>query len=447
MDDKRYVAAIEISSSKIILSVGILGADDKLTVIATEQDKGVEGVRYGVIQNLEDTSMRIQRLIDKIQKRPAIAPREIKGVFVGLSGRSVRSITVDVKKILPEDTEITDTILAELRSQALAKALDSSLEVVDAIPRMFKVGNIETISPKGSVGNSISATYDLVVCRPELKKNLQRSIPDKLGIRINGAMVTALSVGQLILSREEKRLGCMLVDMGAETTTVTIYKNGHLCYFATLPLGGRHITRDLTSIRGLLEEKAEEMKISSGDAIVRDTAYSVNIGGVKMRDVSNLVVARSEEIVANIVEQIRYANLKEADIAAGIVCIGGASRLRGILELLGNYSGLEVRRGALPNYITLPEGKAPGLEMIEVASVMYTGAINSSEPCLETPAREELPHTGIANPDDEERGGRRQKPERPSKGPSKIGSFWGKIGSGLSSMFGSSDEDDSDLID
>ncbi|MDE6681861.1 MAG: hypothetical protein K2J87_00365, partial [Muribaculaceae bacterium] len=275
MNEDRYVAAIEISSSKIIGVVGKLRPTNQLDIIACEQDHGVEGVRYGVIQNLEDTSLRIQHLLTKLQRRASVQPRQITGVYIGLSGRSMRSLITEVSKNLPDDTEITQEIIAGLRAQALKSAIDNSLEVVDAIPRIFKVGKTETTSPKGMIGNSIRGTYDLIVCRPELKRNLVRTLHDKLGIRINGAMVTALCTGQLILRSDEKNLGCMLVDMGAETTTVTIYRGGHLRYFATLPLGGRNITRDITSLH-ILEDKAEDLKKTSGDAIARDSVSSLN---------------------------------------------------------------------------------------------------------------------------------------------------------------------------
>lgn len=447
MNGDRYVAAIEICSSKIIVAVGTINSKGALTILAAEQNHGVEGVRYGVIQNPEYTSMRIQNLIDKIQKRPGIAPRKIENVFVGLSGRSVRSITTEVRQNLPEDTEITDAIINDLRAEALSQAVDSSLEIVDAIPRSFKVGNIDTETPKGSVGNSISATFELVVCRPELKKNLIRTITDKLGIKIAGAMVTALSVGQIVLTAEDKRLGCMLVDMGAETTTITIYKDGSLRYFATLPLGGRHITRDLTTL-SMLEEKAEDLKITSGDALARETPSSLNFNGVKMSDVSNYVVARSEEIIANIVEQISYAGLSEADLPGGIICIGGGSKLRGILELLGNQSGLEVRRGQLPNYITFADSKGATLEMIEVASVLYAGATNTDVESLVMPHSEELPENGpgISEIEEEEEGHKKgkQKEKKPRNG------FFTKFTEQVSKMFSvpdPEDEDESDLME
>lgn len=443
MSEERYIAAIEISSSKIIAAVGRTYGEGHLEVIAVEQEKGVDAVRYGIIQNLEETSVKAARIIDRLERRTGVAPKQIKGLFVGLSGRSLRSIPTEVQINLPDETEISEEILNRLRNDAMRTAIDNSLEVVDAVPRLYKVGKTETYSPKGIVGNFIQATYDLIVCRPELKRNLTRTISDKLGIRINGFIVTALATGQLILTPDEKRLGCMLVDMGAETTTVTIYRKGCLAYFATLPLGGRNITRDITSLN-VLEENAEDIKITSGNAIPRETQSSLNLNGVKLSDVSNLVVARSEEIVANIVEQMEYAGLKESDLPGGIICIGGGSRLQGMTDLIAQQSNLPVRKGKLPNYATIDETKATGHDMEEIVSVMYAGTTLSVTECLEEPERMELPPTGNPSPfpepieDDEV-----EKKQRKEKTRSFMTGFKNR----LAGIFGGPAEDNSDLIE
>ena len=443
MNEERYVAAIEISSSKIIASVGKMHADGRLDIIATEQERGVESVRYGIIQNLEETSMRITRVLDRLQLKPAIAPRVISSVFVGLSGRSLRSIRTEVELSLPDDTEINDPILKQMHDQAMNTAIDSSLEVVDAIPRVYYVGKSETRSPKGAVGNHIRAVFDLIVCRPELRRNLTRTLDDKIGISVCGFVVTALSTAQVILTSEQKRLGCMLLDMGAETTTVSIYKDGGLRYFATLPLGGRNITRDITSLN-VLEERAEEIKITMGNAVARDTASTLNMNGIRMADVSNLIVARSEEIVANIIEQLKYAGMKDKDLPAGIVCIGGGMRLNGMIELLERQIDLPVRKGMLPNYIRIDDLKATSAEVLQVASVLYSGAVDTDIQCLETPGAQDLPVTGEGN-EIEDNGD--QEYQRPAKRKKSGGGMWGKFHKRISEIFSGEGEDDSDLLE
>lgn len=447
MTEERYIAAIEISSSKIIGAVGRTGGNGGLEVIDVEFERGVDAVRYGIIQNLEETSLRIGRIIEKLERKPSVAPRKISGVFVGLSGRSLRSIEVEASMTLPHYTEITDEMLRSLKTDAERTKVDSSLKVIDAIPRTYFVDKRETPNPKGTLGSSLKGVFDLIVCRPELEKNVIRTLCDKLDIKIQGEVVTALACGHLILTPDEKRLGCMLVDMGAETTTVTIYTNAHLRYFVTIPLGGRNITRDLTSL-SLLEERAEEMKKTSGNAIASENRQSLNIGGIRQSDVSNLVVARSEEIVANIIEQLNYAGVSEKELPGGIIVIGGGSRLNGIMELLEKKSGMSVRHGQLPQYVSLSDGKGAGREIAELVSILYAGATKSDAVCLELPPqRGEMPANGVPNSPEEPRDIDRDN-ENDRRGDNPKGSgFWKKIGGKISTLFAPPDDsNDSELL-
>ncbi len=446
MNFNKYVAALEISSSKVI---GVIGTEEggHLNIIASDQEKSVESVRYGHIQNLEDTSNRVARVLARLERTPGVEPNRIVGVYVGLSGRSMRSIVTTVSLTLPEETEVNDEILDRLRQQALATSIDSSLTVVDAVARIYKVGTQETPNPKGVIGNRIEGTFDLIVCRPSLMRNIHRTLPEKLGIRVEGFVITALATANIVLTDEEKRLGCMMVDMGAETTSVSIYKGGCLRYFVTLPLGGRNITRDITTLHQL-EERSEEIKIQSGTAILRDTSSSLNIHGLKLADVHNLTVARAEEIVANVVEQIVYADMKEKDLPGGIVLVGGGAYLNGMNELLERQSGMSVRTGRLPAYIRFdaPGANQPGV--LQVAAVAYAGATLGDSICLEGPEKEELPVTGEANlPDyngnDRRDRGHGQAPEPVKKKGSR---FFDNIRNKMANMFGS-EQDNSDLLD
>ena len=441
--NERYIAAIEVSSSKIIASIGKTKGTGSLEMIAVEHEATPEGcVRYGIIQNLEETSSAVSRLFTKLEQRQAISPRKIKSVIVGLGGRSLKNITKEVTLSLPEDTEITDDILARLQDQAIRSAIDNTLEVVDAVPRVFKVGNSQTSSPKGMVGNHISGIFDLIVCRPELKRNIRRTITDKLHMEVDGFVVTAMATGHLILTPEEKRLGCMLVDMGAETTTVTIYQKGALHYFATIPLGGRNISRDIASL-GVVDTKAEEIKITSGNAMAENNVPNLNINGLKLSEISNMVVARSEEIVANIIAQIEYAGIKDSDLQGGIVCIGGGFRLKGIMELLENESGISVRRGILPEYVRIEDPRATGAEIAEVASVLYAGATLSDKESLYTPERAAMPANGVLPFDSDEI----NQPKKPQGTQKTKPSFLERMGKRISDMFSSSEDDDTELLD
>lgn len=436
MAKEKYIAALEISSSKVIGAVGIAGKSGQLEILAIEQEKSTDSVRYGQIQNIEETYNLSNYVLERLERRPDIAPREITGVYVGLSGRSLRSIPVDVSLSLPDDTDISEAIVDRLKTKALDADIDSSLEIVDAVPRIFKVGKTETHRPIGMMGNSISATYDLIVARPVIQSNLKRVIKDRLGLDLKGIVVTPLATSAIALSEQEKKLGCMLVDIGAETTSVTIYTRGNLVYYATLPLGGRNVTRDLMSLNEL-EEKAEEFKLNFGNAITPQVSSQEKIGRHRMSQISDLVVARSEEIVANIVEQVRYAGLTEKDIPEGIVLCGGGARLNGMVDLVVKFSGMKVRVASLPPSVRITDPNGHGLESLELAAIMYAGSEKSDDDCLEIPAtpqpEEQREFSERTNEEEEEPV---VTPKPPKRG------FFTKLGSTIGRMFTPIGEDD-----
>lgn len=410
MDNERYVAAIEISSSKIIAAIGRTDGT-RLEIIAVEQLKGLETVRFGIIQNAEDAASRILTILDRLEARAEVQPHKISRVFLCIAGRSMRSITKETYlRLADESSEVTAEDMEALVRQANEAPIDSSLMIIDVQPRSWKVGNTFTSNPKSMIGPSVSCIFDLIVCRPVLHRNLMRTVSEKLGMEVASVVVTPLAVGHVLVSPEDKRLGCMLVDIGAETTTVMIFKNGHMAYFVTLPLGGRNITLDLTTLK-MLEEQADEIKRVSGNAIAPEKKSHMAVDGHSMNDISNLVSARAEEIAANICEQIHYAGLDASDLSAGIIALGGGFKLKGMSELVSRVCNMRIRPAKLPDAITIEDSRVPEQDILQLASVLYTVATHTDINCLERPHAAELPAIGEEND---------PEPEREEKRPPKV---------------------------
>lgn len=125
---------------------------------------------------------------------------------------------------------------------------------------------------------------------------------------------------------------------------MSIYKSGSLLYLATIPLGSRNITRDITSL-SYLEERAEDLKKAVGNANPDNNESIGAFEGIDASEINAYIQARAGEIVANIAEQISYAGLQPSDLPGGIIIVGGGARLKGFNELLASESGLKVRHG------------------------------------------------------------------------------------------------------
>lgn len=453
MNEDRYIAAIEIGSSKVAGALGRVRASepDRLEVLAVETEHATESVSHGLIQNVEEVGNRVSRIVNKLERRinGASGKHKIKLLYAGMGGRSLRNLKIEISRHLPDDTEISESLLSSLRDDARNYNIDASLEVVDAIPRSFKVNKTETPNPVGICGNFITARYNLIVCRPILRRHLQRVVRDKAGLGIADIVVTPIALADLVLSQEEKRLGCMLVDMGAETTTVSLYKDNTLQYMAVLPMGSRNITTDITSLN-VLEDRAEEIKTTSGCAILAENQSTLNLSGVRLSDVANIVAARSEELVANIIEQISYAGYTDKQLPGGIVMAGGGFNLNRLPELLRERSGLSVRRSQLPAYVSVEDTRASSYDSLQLVAVMKAGMGATGQQCIEQMKVSEMPvDENYVRPEDSpaERLERKRKEEEERKKKPRPGS---SILDGFKKRFNSffapgDDEEDTDI--
>lgn len=380
--EPKYVIALEIGSSKIRGAAGTVDDSGILTVVALEEERLIDCVRYGCIRNVEEVSSRINRIIKKLENR--LHPRRVRHVYVALGGMTFSALQRDVSRRLPEETDITEGLLADLKAQAFELPAGGR-EVIDVVERRFFIDRNQMPQPIGAYGQDIKAEYNLITCRSKTRQMIQRAVSERLRLGIAGYVVRQIAQADLVLSSDEKKLGCVLVDLGAETTAVAIYKNGYLNYFATLPLGSRNITLDISHALNHLEERAEEYKKIGGNASAERQPQRFSTDGINYDDINNYVSARSGEIIANINEQIKYADLSPAKLPAGIVVVGGGARLAGFTERLEQETKMTVRIGVPTSYVRILDGRIQGAEAVDVISVLYAAARSGAKECMELP--------------------------------------------------------------
>lgn len=365
--EQRYIVAIEIGSSAIKGALGIVDRNGILSVVAIEEERLTDSVRYGIIQNGEEVGIRIQRIIYRLERNAALNGRRITGCYVALGGRGVMSATTEVSRDFVADTELTDETVSRMIADAGRTPIPDR-EVIEVIPSRYTVDKLTVTNPVGTFGRSATGRYTLLGAKQVMRRNLQTVIEKKVGLRIAGTAARISAEGDLVLTADERRLGCMLVDLGAETTTVAIYKGGAMIYAVTLPLGSRNITRDLACLN-CTEERAEELKRAVANAFPgegeRNTPSGTGVDGIDYTEINNYVRARAGEIVSNIIEQPRFAGIKMADLPAGIIVIGRGAKLRGLTDLLANNSKARVRCGS----------PAPGIR-VTCASVQPNDAVD-----------------------------------------------------------------------
>lgn len=451
--EEKYIAAIEIGSSHIRAAVGTVDDTGALTLLAVEEEHAVDVVRYGIVQNVDEVSNRIKRLILRLENYPSISPRKIKGVYIGIGGRSTASTSREVIRQFDEETDITAHIVDQIKEEAKANGL-TERTVIDVLPKDFIVDNLECPNPVGTLGKSIRADINLITCRPKILRNLDIAITERQQLAIKDRFVRQISIADLVLTNDEKKLGCMLVDFGAETTTVSIYRGGSLRYLATLPLGSRNITRDVMMLNNITEERAEELKRALGDAMNEEPNFRKSDFDGDATKVNSGIRTRAGEIAVNILEQVKYAGYSlPNDIAGGIVVVGAGAKLKGFVDLLADQSKVKVRLGALPATIRISDSRLQNTGMIDIIALLNAAATHNPVECMEKPVSvNPTPDPFVDGEDDGPgikpmKGGKKQKDrdDKPhEKGTSGIKGIFSRWASKWDSLLDDreSDEDD-----
>lgn len=440
MAKKQYIVAIEIGSSKVVGAVAERTSDNRLTVSHLISETQTNCVSYGQVQNVENIKGNINRILTSFQHN---LDGNITQVYVGLGGRSVHSEAGEVNRSIDSSMPITvGTIDAILREGSRNNV--KNYETLEAVPRAFYVDKklVTNNDPAGQYGNSLKIQFNMIVASKAIKLALTRvmtSICPKTNY-----ITTTLAMGKHILTDEEKRLGCMLVDMGAETTSVAIYKNGMLQYLNTLPLGGRNLTIDVANGMKVLEDVAERIKKNINNPLDIQLVDSIVVEGVNSKEAAQYINARAGEIIANVNKQLEYAGTNASEISS-IVLTGGAAQLKGMARKVEDAIKVPVREANMPsNVFFAPTCRANSPEFVQVISLLAEAArtIDPMDTCIDVRTYDdgfELGKQTTPTPTQTEL--ESPEPIKTDRAPKQNKGFWGKLTDKFNSLIDDADKE------
>jgi len=182
------------------------------------------------------------------------------------------------------------------------------------------------------MGTNVEGEYLNVIAKTKLRSNL-RTVFGNINKEIAGELVAPLELSNNLLEDSEKRSGCVVVDLGAETTTVIVFKNNIMRYLATIPLGMNNVNKDLATIQ-LEDAEAETVKLQYGDMENmnddENQIYTSSDGRkIEVSLIKNIINARVTEIIQNVNNQIVKSNYSDK-LLAGVILTGGGSNMKGI---------------------------------------------------------------------------------------------------------------------
>lgn len=360
--------AIQIGSSHILaVAAQKENPNGRFSVIQVESEPASDCVRHGCIVNVEQAAARIRNLMQRLGD---VLHVRFASAYVGIGGISLHSL-----EQLP------------------------SVQIPD-----YDVLASEVTAP---------GRYQLVIGRSFLRQRAVEAV-QQAGFEVAGVIAVPQATAG-ILTDHERKLGCVLIDMGAGTTTVSVYKDLALRYLAVIPLGGDSVTSDIASA-GVSYEAAEHMKCDwsnvASEALTENSSPTTQFADralpMPLNKLNGIALCRYEEIAANIQHQLELSGCRD-QLQAGCILTGGVARQQGLASLLSRCLSLPLvqLRGCMQTALPGSEQQYDRTSILAMLA-RCTDDCQAPEPVVPEPVVPEEPETNEEDEQDPDSGKFRQ---------------------------------------
>lgn len=338
------IVGLDIGSNTIRMVVGqrVEQANDhnsSVVQIIGFHEVPSEGVRRGVITNIEDAVSSLSNCIEKIER---MTGRQLESILVGITGTHITSQeSRGVVAVSRPSGEINEEDIERAISAARTVVTPLNHEILHVIPRSFSVDGQGGIKdPSGMTGIRLEVDTQIIQGLSSHIKNLTKSVY-RTGLEIDDIVLSILAASESVLSKKQKEMGCILIDIGGPTTSIIIFEEGDVLYTSILPIGSDYITADIAIGLRRDPEVAERVKLKYGTALPFDVKDDENIdlgevgdenGVVSRKYVAEIIEARVDEIFDKIDCELKKIS-RSGLLPAGAILIGGGAKMPGITEV------------------------------------------------------------------------------------------------------------------
>jgi cell division protein FtsA len=391
-DSSTIIVGLEIGTSKVCAVVGELNSHGSLNIIGLGQARS-RGVRKGEIADAITTVDDIRNAIVEAEQ---MADVEIRSVFLGVTGGHIRGFNNrGVHTVVSADHEITPEDIEDVIKNAKAVNVSADNYIIHAIRQHFLVDGHDGITnPVGMVGTRIEVDMHIVHGNFNRLQNPVRAVKG-LQLEVEAIVFNGLAASLAVLTREQKEMGALVIDLGGGTTEYVVYSDGIIKHTGVLAVGGDHICNDLAFGLKVPLGRAEELKMKFGSALWEESMKPQTIDSpgqpgfpsrsINLSHLRRIMSLRLEETFQLIADDIAAAGLLEL-LRAGVVLCGGGSRIPQIEKLAERVFDLPVTLGRTDTI----SGLKSALDQPEFATGIGLAKFGSFQQ-IRRPARRQFP--------------------------------------------------------
>ncbi|AKM81826.1 TPA: cell division protein FtsA [Candidatus Berkelbacteria bacterium] len=350
MAKDNIVVGLDVGTTKVAVTVG-LPVEGLIKIIGYSKTPNA-GMRKGTVVDVEDTVSAISLALEEAER---MAGTPITSVFVSIGGNNIIStLSKGVIAVSRADGEVTRSDTQRVIEAAKSVALPPNREIIHCIPKNFSVDAQSGIpDPVGMNGIRLETQAIVIGAATSTVGNLSKCL-HQAGVNIDGMVFNGLASSKALLTKKQKEMGVMLVDIGGGTTSIAIFEEGDLSHAAVIPIGSMHITNDIAIGLRTSLEMAEKIKVQYGSAMPATISESekINMSAIDPQDkqrierryLAEIIHARTMEILNLIREELKKIG-RDGMLPAGVVLTGGGSKLEDLVELAKEELRLPVEVG------------------------------------------------------------------------------------------------------
>ncbi len=351
MPAKDMIVGLDIGTNKVCAVIGEWNENGVIQITGVGTSPS-EGLRRGVVVNIESTLRSVHAAIEAAEM---MSGREVQEVVTGMGGAHIEGINSrGVVAVTGKGREINRNDIGRVIDAAKAIVIPMDREVIHVIPQEFVVDDQGGIKdPLDMIGIRLEAEVHIITGAVTSAQNLLKCV-NRAGYRVQDIVLQSLASGKAVLSREEKELGVLLIDLGGGTTDILVYSEGAPYYTDVLSIGGGQVTNDVSIMLKTPYDAAEKIKCEAGCSFMPmiDSDEEVIIPGVggwpsasiPRKEICKIIQPRMEEIFSMIRNRLEKKGL-DKHLGGGVVITGGGAQLPGTAELAREVFEIPARIG------------------------------------------------------------------------------------------------------
>ena len=315
---RNISVGIDVGSSTTRVVVGEFLKGEKNPKIIGVGESITQGLRHGYVTNPTLAAVSIKNAVAAAEKFSGV---KIKRAFVSLSGATLRSEVSSGETIISKaDGEVTNLDTNKALQDCEDNLNLGNKKIIHMYPISFRLdgkevqGRLEGMRGTKLEAKAIFVTYSVVHL-----EDLLEAIAEA-GVEAVDVIASPMAINNIVLSEKQKIVGVALVDIGDQTTSLSVFENGLLISIFSFAIGSSDITNDIALGFKIPLPKAEELKLGN---------VSEEFSKKKLDEVIEARLCDIFESIDNHLKKIKRSEL----LPAGIVFVGGGANTPGLLEL------------------------------------------------------------------------------------------------------------------